>query len=128
MRNYALLVAVLALGAYAYFGIHKKEVRENKEKALNERLVPWKAEQLSSFAWEFNETHAKVARDERGWVFVEPFEDRADLASVENWLDSLAQIPRQTEVYSAETFDLATYGLDEPAGTLPATPEGSIRT
>lgn len=119
VRNYALLAAILVLGAYAFFGVYKKEARQAQEQALKEKLIPWKVEEVQAISWEGDGQQAHLVRDDRGWKFVQPFEDRADMASVDLWLDSLLKVGRKHEVFGAESsFEPETYGLKEPAWTV----------
>jgi hypothetical protein len=111
VRNYALGALVIIFGVYAYFGVYKKEEREKEEKTLADRFVSWSEDEISSIAWTGPNGEVNLVRDDRGWKFEKPFEDRADLTAVDTWLTSLAASQRKKEVFPAgESFDLETYG------------------
>ncbi len=130
-RSLVTLAALLALAGgaalFSYYGVHRKQQREQASKEKKEKLFPdfdrAKVKGLSVTA-KGALTVLQPKAGGAGWEILSPIQVDADNGTVDSLLDRLGTV-KSKMVVEEKSADLARFGLDRPAIKVVAKIEGA---
>jgi hypothetical protein len=113
----ALIVVLLGLGAYLYYGVQKPA--EEKDSPEYGRLAQGTLEEISSFEIQTKEGSFSIAKENQRWVMVSPVKDLAAESKILDLIAALRRFKESRVLFSKEELekekpDLAQFGLKEP--------------
>lgn len=113
----ALIVVLLGLGAYLYYGIQKPA--EEKESPSYGRLAQGKLEEISSVEIQTKEGTFSLAKENERWLMVSPVKDLAAESKILDLIAALRRFKESRVLFSKEDLekekpDLAQFGLKDP--------------
>ncbi len=109
----ALLAAVAAAVAYAYYGVERRGQQEMVRKEAEEKLFAFERDRVKELTVEANGSSTKLVRAPGGWRIVSPVGADADRGVVDALLDKVAGLRRKQAVADAAA-DPARFGLAQP--------------
>jgi hypothetical protein len=113
----ALVIVLLGLGAYLYYGIQKPA--EEKDSPAYGRLAQGTLDEISSFEIQTKEGTFSVAKENQRWLMVSPVKDLAAESKILDLIAALKRFKENRVLFSKEELekekpDLAQFGLKEP--------------
>lgn len=108
-----LVVAACAVGAYAYFGVHKAEVAEQERKDTEARAFSFDREKVRAVTLTSNGVTTELEKEGDAWRIVSPVKARADRYAVDAIINKLHDL-RSQEVIAENQSAKSDFGLDAP--------------
>jgi|GEM_PF-1653828 len=108
-----VVVAGLAMGAWAWFGVFQTEKAEEARKDAEARLFALEAKDVERLEITTDKGSTTVTRKDGAWTIAAPVEAKADGTAVESLLNKLVQA-RRKKLIDEKAADLAAFGLDKP--------------
>lgn len=121
MKNKGLLFltsAVFLLGAYAYFGVFKKDIEEQVRTEKKSQIVTLKKDQIQKVVIQKSGETLVLSRSKNGWDISGPLSDEADNDIVESLLDQVVQEKAVDRISMTPAVDIAQYGFKVPLGSI----------
>ena len=113
----AMVVVLLALGAYVYF----VELPREEAEAAKKKLFTFEQSEVTEVALTYPDRSLHLKKDESGkWRILQPIETEADEATVTNLVNAIADA-EIIRILDDPVQDAALYGLDAPAVKLQVT-------
>ncbi|MBI4644385.1 MAG: DUF4340 domain-containing protein [Deltaproteobacteria bacterium] len=105
----ALFLALLGL----YYGLTWRQTRQEAQKTEAKKIFPVKEEEINALVLKRGKEEVRLAKEDGEWFLTKPLKMRADKATVDSILSTLAHVQKERDLGSSE--DLKPYGLDKPA-------------
>lgn len=96
-----------------YFGLTWRQAREEAQKTEAKKIFQVKEAEIDALVLKRGKEEVRLAKKDGAWFLTKPLEMRADKASVDSILSTLAHLQKERDLGSSE--DLKAYGLDKPA-------------
>lgn len=119
MKNFILLSCALSLGAYAYFGLYKSEIKMEKIKEEAKSTRYFNVDEVDSIQLSRNQkTISSFIKKNDVWLVNEPFEDLASQEKLSKWVESLSEIKHSHIIDKDKSYKPSLYGFDKPYGKI----------
>lgn len=116
-----LVLLVLGMGAYIYYGI-QKPAEERGADGDGDRLATGDFERLEHFDIQIGKTQIKIEKSGSGWRIIQPFNDLASEVKMTNLISALRKMKKTKVIADADKIkqgkDIAQYGLKEPKAKI----------
>ncbi|MFN8845265.1 MAG: DUF4340 domain-containing protein [Bdellovibrionales bacterium] len=113
-----LLVAVLALGLYAYFGEYKREINEAKNKESQLKILKFPPDQIKKIRGITAGEVLELDKSVEGWSVKSPYQDQADSEMIDQMLNQMSNEKIVDKIKIQSGIDLTEFGLKNPAGHI----------
>lgn len=114
----SLILIVLVLGLYAFFGEYRREIQETAQKNEQNRILKFKKDQIQKVKIITKGETLELHRSLDGWDVKSPFSDQADSETVDSLIEQLSNEKSVDRISWKDNLQLSEYGLEPPAGSL----------
>ncbi|OGR04928.1 MAG: hypothetical protein A3K23_01380 [Desulfobacca sp. RBG_16_58_9] len=117
----ALFLVLLGL----YFGLTWRQSRQEAQKTEAKKIFLVKEGEISELVLKKGKEEIRLAKKDGAWVLLKPIEMRADKATMDSILATLAHMQKERDLEGVA--DLKAFGLDKPALEVEFTAQGQSR-
>lgn len=117
-NQWILLVVVVVVVGYAYFGIYKADQKEEAAKEVASQMVSLEKDQLSEISIQSEGSHLLLKKTPEGWVLESPLQDKTDDQFIDNFVATLMAEKSKSTLFEGQEIHWADFGLDKPKGSI----------
>jgi hypothetical protein len=119
-RTILFSLVVFSASFSVYYFDYRKEENKEQQKEIDSQILKFDENQINMLEITKKGEKIVIHKSEKGWVILEPIQDKADNEQIEDLIKSLVNEKMLVLAKEAENFsdkDLSEYGLDNPIAT-----------